>query len=534
VGQIIAGRFRVLSEIGHGGMGRVFRAEQVRMKRVCALKVIMESGRLDSDTVSRFAREATNASKIGHPNVATVYEFGESDDGVLYIAMEYVDGETLAELMKREGALPPRRAVSIAWQIADALAAAHELGIVHRDLKPENIMLGARKKGGDLVKVVDFGLARVMGAESQVVTRTGYILGTPRYMSPEQLTDADVDERSDIYSLGLMLFGMLTGRSPWDIGETPEPPPARLTSPARSLAQQRPDVNWPAPLQAALDRALALLPRDRYAQVTDFAGDVADAVLDWIPDNPQSAEPWNARLRYETPRGTPRTPAAAYTPVHPAEAPTETPRPRRRRALAFALSLSVLAVAVLIAVVARMGSGFGSVPAPRHNDSLQSDSPKSGQPVNAARSESTKPRAATDVLARGTVPVRPAPADRQVTATRPAPSDHNVAPAGTGLGASTTVDARQALERLRRLTDAHAPNVDSARAALEIGPPLLQQLQLTSDRVEAQYYMAEAHLILDEAPEACVLLRRIESASRSTRFRLAVANYLASPELQCR
>jgi serine/threonine-protein kinase len=225
--------------------------------------------------------------------------------------MEYVEGSTIAQLLRRETCLPPRRAISIGWHIADALTAAHDLGMVHRDLKPENVIVGTLRNGGDLVKVVDFGLARIMDAESQVVTRTGDVIGTPYYMSPEQMTGDAVDARSDIYSMALVVFAMLTGMSPWHSDTVAEVPGARLFNKPRRLAELRPDVAWPAALQAAFDRALALSPQNRYASASDFASDIVDAVLAWMPDDPRAVEPWNARLRYETPRGTPRTPSTA-------------------------------------------------------------------------------------------------------------------------------------------------------------------------------------------------------------------------------
>ena len=143
-----------------------------------------------------------------------LYDFGETDDGLLYIAMEYVDGVTLSNVLNREGRLPVARAVDIARQVAEALAAAHELGIVHCDLKPDNVMLAKTKGGRDLVKVVDFGIAKAVQTDGQTITRTGYIVGTPAYMSPEQITGDPLDGRSDIYALGCILFKMLTGMDP--------------------------------------------------------------------------------------------------------------------------------------------------------------------------------------------------------------------------------------------------------------------------------------------------------------------------------
>ena len=211
VGSIIADRYHVLKHLGAGGMGRVYLAEHVKMGRQCAIKVLHPAMAGDSEAISRFNREAANASRIDHPNVAAIYDFGETHDGLLYLAMQYIEGETLTRIMAAEGALPPLRATDIVRQAAEGLYAAHALGIVHRDLKPDNIMVNAGADGVDSVKVVDFGIAKTTGETSQGVTRTGIVVGTPEYMSPEQLAGETVDGRSDLYSLALVAFNLLTG-----------------------------------------------------------------------------------------------------------------------------------------------------------------------------------------------------------------------------------------------------------------------------------------------------------------------------------
>ena len=173
VGSIIADRYRVVSKIGDGGMGQVFLAEHVRMKRRCAVKIMRPQLMSDPVAVVRFNREAENASQISHPNVCAVYDFGETPTGLIYLAMEFIDGDSLAKVLAQETYLSPIRAADIISQTADALSAAHGLGILHRDLKPDNIMLAKSRAGTDHVKIVDFGIARVMAKESQQLTSLG-------------------------------------------------------------------------------------------------------------------------------------------------------------------------------------------------------------------------------------------------------------------------------------------------------------------------------------------------------------------------
>ncbi|HKO14946.1 MAG TPA: serine/threonine-protein kinase, partial [Gemmatimonadaceae bacterium] len=279
IGHVIAARYHILELLGVGGMGRVYLAEHVSLGRRCAVKMISPAFATSADAITRFNREAANASRINHPNVAQVYDFGAAENGTLYLAMELVEGEALAAILQRLGALPLARVATINAQIADALAAAHHLSIVHRDLKPENIMMGRRHDGAELVKVVDFGIAKTVEQEggSQTVTTAGISVGTPAYMSPEQLAGLKVDHRSDIYALGLVCFHMLTGKLPHPAVTSKESLVHRLTARPEQLAEARPDVHWPAGLQGALDRALAPEADDRYHRAVDFASDVARA-----------------------------------------------------------------------------------------------------------------------------------------------------------------------------------------------------------------------------------------------------------------
>ena len=278
VGSILADRYHVIRRIGEGGMGQVYLAEHVKMKRKSAVKVLHQGMVHDPDAISRFNREASNASQIQHPNVAAIYDFGETPEGLIYLAMEFVDGEPLTKIIERHGALTAARAADIGQQVASALEAAHDMGIIHRDLKPDNIMIARGRAGEDVAKVVDFGIAKAMEADDQKVTKTGLAIGTPEYMSPEQLGGDQLDSRTDIYSLGLVTFNMLTGQLPFPSVVSREALIMRLTEKPRTLAEIRNDVQWPAELQTVMDKALANHPADRYQHVSQFGRELVTAV----------------------------------------------------------------------------------------------------------------------------------------------------------------------------------------------------------------------------------------------------------------
>ena len=276
VGQVVADRYHIVKKLGEGGMGQVYLGEHVKMGRRSAIKVMNPQMVHDPDAVARFNREATNASHISHPNVCAIYDFGETADGLVYLAMEFIEGEPLTDLLKREGTLPVARAARIFAQTADALQAAHDLGIVHRDLKPDNIMVSRGRDGSDVVKVVDFGIAKAVGGDEagQKVTKTGLVVGTPEFMSPEQLAGDKVDGRSDLYALALVFFQTLTGRLPFTAETVQEIMIKRLTDEPATLAAARPDLAFPDGLQPVLDSALTRSPAERYQTVGKFADDV--------------------------------------------------------------------------------------------------------------------------------------------------------------------------------------------------------------------------------------------------------------------
>jgi serine/threonine protein kinase len=253
VGRVIGGRFRVTALIARGGMGRVYRAEQSPLGRVCAVKVLNPgyAGEHDPEFHKRFFLEASIASRLTHPNTVTVFDYGRADDDVYFMAMEYLDGLTLHRAIRDAGYLPEERAVHIARQICRSLREAHAHGVIHRDLKPANIFLVAHGDEADFVKVLDFGLVKNVADTAEDLTQTGMFMGSPKYMAPEQIRGDRVDARTDVYALGIILYEMLTGKVPFDRPTSvnilmahvhEEPPPMRTTNPLISLSSALEDT----------------------------------------------------------------------------------------------------------------------------------------------------------------------------------------------------------------------------------------------------------------------------------------------------
>src|ERR687890_867519 len=261
VPHIIAGRFRIECEIGKGGMGTVYRATHLGLERAVAVKIIKPEFASDPDVADRFMREARTMAKLHHPHAAMIFDAGNLPDGRHFIVMEFVEGETLSQALARQGRFSATRSVEIATQICDVLEEAHRLGIVHRDLKPSNILLGPRG-----VCVLDFGVAKVLASSAESTatcfsTGSGQLVGTPRYMSPEQCLGQRVGARSDLYSLGVLLYEMLAGRPPFVDPLQSALLVKQATAPAPPLPRLRQDI--PRPLALAVHTLLAKRPEER-------------------------------------------------------------------------------------------------------------------------------------------------------------------------------------------------------------------------------------------------------------------------------
>jgi hypothetical protein len=281
VGETLDGRYFVERKIGEGGMGVVFAVKHAVIERPLAIKVLKRNVMRDAAVVQRFIQEAKAASRIGHPNIVDVTDFGKTPDGMTYSVMEYVEGTTLSKAIKHAAPLPPERAVRIASQIARALAAAHAKGIVHRDLKPENVFLVDRDGRPDFVKIVDFGIAKVQPLEGNPegprLTRAGSVFGTPEYMAPEQASGrGDTDHRVDVYALGVILYEMLVGKVPLKGESMIRTIAMQMLKPITPPSQVRPDLHLPPTLEAIVMKALAKKREDRYATMTELLAALED------------------------------------------------------------------------------------------------------------------------------------------------------------------------------------------------------------------------------------------------------------------
>ncbi|HEY0481784.1 MAG TPA: protein kinase [Kofleriaceae bacterium] len=283
VGQTLDGRYYVEKKIGEGGMGVVFSARHAVIERPLAIKVLKREAMRDTATIRRFVQEAKAASRIGHPNIVDVTDFGTTPDGMTYSVMEFVPGQTLGTAIRHAAPFPPVRAVRITAQIARALAAAHDKGIVHRDLKPENVFLLDRDGRPDFVKIVDFGIAKVTPPPGKTneprLTRAGSVFGTPEYMAPEQAAGrSDTDGRVDIYALGVILYEMICGRVPHRGDSMVRTLAMQMLDPIEPPSKVRPDLPIAPELEAIVMRALAKKREQRYQTMGELL-EALEAIL---------------------------------------------------------------------------------------------------------------------------------------------------------------------------------------------------------------------------------------------------------------
>ena len=341
-GQVLGDRYRLVSVLGEGGMGTVYLAEHVAIGKQLAVKVLASEFAQQDTYRRRFLREAQAISQIAHENVVDVTDFGVAPNGSLYLVMELLQGENLADTLQTDGALSWARAKSMILQVCRALHAAHDKGILHRDIKPENCFRIKRGANRDFIKVLDFGLAKILGTQTGIetsLTGTGRVIGTAEYMSPEQIRGEKLDPRSDIYSVGVVLYEMMTGCVPFaadhytlvlDQQLHAQPVPPRQVNPAGDISPE---------LEHAILRAIEKDPARRYQSIREMAESLATV-------------PTSVSISTNTPAAEPLRP-------HPTQAASSAPAPKSNEGLylGIIIALSVLVLG-LGAAVAAYALGF--------------------------------------------------------------------------------------------------------------------------------------------------------------------------------
>lgn len=568
IGSVVADRYLVTDLLGEGGMGKVYLARHVRLPLQAAIKVLRPELLKDAASVARFNREAANASRIEHANVARVFDFGETSDGTVYLAMEYISGRTLKEVLEKEGPLTLQRTAVLIRQVADGLDAAHRMGIVHRDLKPDNILVTVDENGVDRCKVVDFGIAKAVGGNEKEagLTRTGFVVGTPEFMSPEQLLGTELDHRSDVYALALVAYTCLTLDLPFDRDTPDRGMTARLMSAPRPLAVVRNDLRWPGGLQAVLDQALEREPTKRTSSAGAFAKALEFVTAGPVPSAPPAAAAPAAApaaaAKVDTPAarqiatvsrgdikkevkargGVITPPAKAVKPVTKPSKKVVTvdaddddePAPRR----SFPWPRVRLPSLGFILVV---GAGiwfYNKQRAPRVRDVenlVNAATNAGGSLIDGAQSAAASAKQA--IASTTTSTPEPTPAGGKA----PAPTPTNTAsgaPAGSAApkpaapaAAPSGASARRSLDSITKALDPLTADEAVARVAIPAIRGLLTRMTTAEDSAWAYIRIAEAHLLMDEVKPACTALRAARGVAQSMSQARVVSDY--TTKLSC-
>ncbi len=404
-GRIIAGKFRVEKLIGEGGMGKVYKATQMSLDKSVVLKVLRQSLLSDERTVARFQREAKAASRLNHPNSISVIDFGQDEEGALYIAMEFVSGQDLHQVLTAAGPLPEHRMVRILGQVLSALSDAHAAGVIHRDLKPENIMVEQRRGEPDFVKVLDFGIAKIQDAAEEggpALTRAGFVCGTPEYMSPEQARGGQLDARSDLYAVGVILYQCATGVLPFESDSAVGLATMHLTQDPVPPRQRNPHSHIGEALERLILKAMSKNPRERPQSAEEFRaallhldGDVESTQVDAQRTAVQSGvagKPGRPAQKAPEPGKQERTPTWSTSPGGDYEPTTTSVRPKGRSAALMAgLGLGGVLLLGLGAFAAwQFMGGKGPAVAAEIPDPIPSKQPASD--VNLAQETPPAPR----------------------------------------------------------------------------------------------------------------------------------------------
>jgi len=419
LGRVLSDRYRILRKVGEGGMGVVYQAEHAVIGKKVALKVLFPELTRRADLVARFLQEARSASRIGHENVIDISDFGQSPDGLVYLAMEYLDGQDLGLLLKTAGPLRWERARPILMQIAKALRAAHDHGIIHRDMKPENIYLIQREGHPDFVKVLDFGIAKVVNVsdDGPRLTQTGMIFGTPEYMSPEQAQGTTADHRTDVYAVGCIMYHVLTGTVPFHADTFMGILTKHMMEPVVPPRQRRPDLGISEEVEAIVLKAMEKDRDKRWPDMNAFYRALGSAGGEAF----EPSGPWPPRASLKYPELAPANQTARRlrtevmgggAPAAPAEELESRPRPLaepgggRGRLVVGAVLAVAVAAAVAAAAVVSSRPKPATVEAPPASASPAAAASSSSSSGAAGPAESAKTPAAAPTGA-GTTAERP-------------------------------------------------------------------------------------------------------------------------------
>jgi serine/threonine protein kinase len=408
VGREVAGRYRITKKLGEGGMGAVYRAEQISLKRQVAVKVLRPEVSQNQQLVRRFDAEAQAVAKLNHPNIVGIYDNGQDTDGSLFIAMEYIEGKSLRSVVNHEAPLHPARALQIASQVAAALTEAHAHSIVHRDLKPDNVMLQDRARQKDVVRVLDFGIAKLRDdsrATQQAMTQAGDMLGTPQYMAPEQIKGEHIDGRTDVYALGCMIYEMITARQPFEATTVMAMLSKHLMEGVTAPSQRRPDLGISPDIDRLVLTAMMKDPAARPPTMEVYGEQIA-SVLATLPPDPgarptpqpsaQRPVPMNAptaaSMYAPTPAGpmTPPGPQSWSPPAPVSAAPSQFP-PSQLPTMARPRARSKAPLWIALALVVVGGGGIAAYFATREQPKADEVPPKGSDQWDQPAPEPAKP-----------------------------------------------------------------------------------------------------------------------------------------------
>ncbi len=433
---LVAGRYRLKRVIARGGMGMVYLAEHAQLRRPVALKVLTPPPGSDDDGSfqKRFQLEAETLAALDHPNIVTLFDYGQMEDGRYFLAMEYIEGPRFTDIV-RDGPLPPDRALRLLLQVCSALRYAHRRTLVHRDLKPSNLLIRLDDEGNEQVKVVDFGLVKVAEAD-QTLTKAGHVLGSPHCMSPEQVNGGDVDARADIYALGVLLYRSVSGAYPFHGSTAAATMIAHVKEPIPTLASVAPDLVVPPGLEALIQRCLQKAPEDRYQTVDELIRDMASC-LNVPVDQFQSVSISQSSLQ--------------KSPIAVADALDEVAEPEHRssKVLLGVVALLVLVIVGLIVVLAAPSGGEDAGTAA----AAPTATPAAASPETAPPSASPAPTPASTPEAAPAVEPTPSAAPAAAPEATPQPAQS----AGTKKQTGTRKTTQQGAPATEKGKDKDAP-----------------------------------------------------------------------------